>query len=96
MTDKINFLDKANTGKWLLALSVIVSLFWVLGNSINVYSSAGAGAIFEILWLPMLACILIIPVLSIMIVVRKNAVKLLPILSIIILAASLLYLTFFK
>ena len=96
MTGKIHFLDKANTGKWLLTLSVIVSLFWILGNSINVYNSAGAGAIFEILWLPMLASIIIIPVLSIMIVARKNTQKLIPILAIIILAASLLYLTFFK
>jgi len=96
MTENSNSFYRANTGKWLLAVSVIVSLFWVLSNSKDVYKIAGVGAVFEILWLPMLASIIVIPVLSIMILVRKNTEKLIPLLAIIILAASLLYLTFFK
>lgn len=96
MTEKSNFLNKAITGKLLVALTVIVALFWILGNSINVYGSAVVGVVFEILWLPMLACLFLIPVVSIIVIFKKNTPKLFPILSIIILSATFLYLTLYK
>lgn len=96
MTEKGNFLNKANTGKLMFTLSVIVSIFWILVNSMNVYGNAFVGFVFEILWLPMLVGIFFIPVVSIILVFKKNTRKLLPILSIIILTAILLYLMQFK
>ena len=35
-------------------LSIGVSIFWILGNVFNIYKSAIVGAIFEIIWLPVI------------------------------------------
>ena len=40
--------------------------------SVNVYSIAGVSAIFELLWLPMLAMLVFIPVISTIILIKKN------------------------
>jgi len=51
--------------KKALAASFIVCAYWITGNFINIYSTKPTGVIFEILWLPMLLLLLIIPALSI-------------------------------
>jgi hypothetical protein len=38
--------------------------FWIMGNFVDVYKSNFAGAVFEALWLPMLAMIFLLPVYS--------------------------------
>lgn len=48
----------------LLILSLLVFSFWVLSRIVNVYHFAIGGAIFEILWLPMIALTFILPLLS--------------------------------
>ncbi len=50
--------------KIVVCLSIVVLLFWLLSRIINVYRFAFVGAVFEILWLPMLALLFIIPILS--------------------------------
>ena len=45
-------------------LSVFVLIYQVLGQIINVYRFAWVGAIFELLWLPMLAVLFVVPILS--------------------------------
>ena len=52
-------------GKVVLALSVFVLLFVGLSRLINVYQISFVGAIFEILWLPVILLLFILPVLSI-------------------------------
>ena len=52
-------------GKVVLALSVFVLLFVVVSRLINVYQISFVGAIFEILWLPVILLLFILPVLSI-------------------------------
>lgn len=49
-------LKSANTGKILLLLSFAVFLFYLFGFGIlsDVYKYAVVGAVFELLWLPML------------------------------------------
>jgi hypothetical protein len=44
----------------VLLVSVLVSLFWIAGMTLNVYRFAAVGAVFEALWLPgiMLICLL--------------------------------------
>lgn len=51
--------------KIIFLLSLLVSAIWVLGRSINIYQFAVVGAIFEMLWLPVLALIPILTVISI-------------------------------
>ena len=44
----------------VLLASVLVSLFWIAGMTLNVYRFAAVGAVFEALWLPgiMMICLL--------------------------------------
>ena len=48
----------------ILVLSLITLAFWYWENSIKVYQFAIVDAIFEILWLPMIALVFVLPVLS--------------------------------
>ncbi len=72
MTSQKNFLYTKTAGMLLLALSLISLLYWFTALHTNVYNSALKGAVFEILWLPMLTCLIIIPVLAIIILFKKK------------------------
>ena len=54
----------SRSGKIVLISAILVSLFWWLTKTVDIYKSAIVGAIFEILWLPMLALLFILPVIS--------------------------------
>ena len=45
-------------------LSILTAVFWSMGQLINVYHFAVVGAIFEILWLPMIALLVALPILA--------------------------------
>jgi hypothetical protein len=51
---------------------MIVAGFWWLGNSINVYRFALVGAIFEILWLPALAMLFLLPIASLILLIKEK------------------------
>lgn len=61
-----------NKSKILFLVSILVSIYWLLGLVINVYNYPIVGAIAELLWLPMLAMIFIIPVLSLYYVFKEK------------------------
>ena len=48
----------------ILYVSILVFLFWTCSRFINVYRFALVGAIFEILWLPMILMLFCLPVIS--------------------------------
>ncbi len=48
----------------ILLLSLITLFYWFGGNLIDIYQYAIVGAIFEILWLPMILLVLVLPALS--------------------------------
>ena len=50
--------------KTVLFLSILVSLFWLASRFINIYQFALVGAIFEILWLPMILMVFGLPLIS--------------------------------
>ena len=56
----------------MLVISIFVALFWIIGNIADVYHYAFTGAIFELLWLPMLALIVFLPVISIVLLVKDR------------------------
>lgn len=62
MTKEYYTFTKSKTSKILFVLSIIVLLFWLLANMVNVYYFHVGGAIFEILWLPMIAMTFILPI----------------------------------
>ena len=63
----------SRTSKIVFLLSIIVSGYWLLGQVINVNSSALVGAIFEILWLPVLAMLFVLPIISLILLLKEKA-----------------------
>jgi hypothetical protein len=84
-------------GKILFILSIIVSGYWWMGQVINVYNSAFAGAIFEILWLPFLLILFVLPIISLILLMKeKFNIRSFNIYSIIISVITILFMIFSK
>lgn len=64
--------EKSKTSKIVLILSVFVSIFWILGSTINIYSYILVGAIFEMLWLPVIAMTYVLPIISFIFLFKKK------------------------
>jgi len=87
----------SRTGKIFFILSVIVSGYWWMGQVINVYNSAFVGAIFEILWLPFLLILFVLPIISLILLMKeKFDVRSFNIYSIIISVITILFMIFSK
>lgn len=56
----------------VFGLSLTTLIFWFVGKNTNVYTWAITGAVFEILWLPMIAAIFILPVVSLVFWIRNK------------------------
>ncbi len=50
--------------KLLLALSISMLLYWLLCKSTDVYKYTILGVLYEILWFPMVAMLLVLPILN--------------------------------
>ena len=50
--------------KLLLALSSSMLLYWLLGKITDIYQIIVLGVIYEILWLPMLALLFLLPIIN--------------------------------
>jgi hypothetical protein len=76
----------------VLLLSVAASILWILGQLVNVYHFAVTGAIFEMLWLPLLIMLVGLPVFSLIMFIREKAnVRSLYFYSILIVVATVLF-----
>jgi hypothetical protein len=85
----------SNTSKLVFVASLIVFLFWFLGLVINVYKVAVVGVIYEIVWLPIILLTLGLPVVSLIAWYKeKFNMRSLYFYSLIVLAATILHLTF--
>lgn len=88
------FKNTRNAGLVLLA-SILVSGFWLLEQKINVYRAAFTGAVFEILWLPMLAGLLAIPIISIVQLIKvKGNIRSFYLYSLVIMVLGFLFVLF--
>jgi len=72
MKENTNAFKNTKTGKIIFRLSLLASVLWCLSHIINVYSFALLGAIFEILWLPMLAALFFLPIISLVLWVKEK------------------------
>ena len=87
----------SRTSKIVFILSIAVAGYWCLGQLINVYRFALLGAIFEMLWLPALAMLVGLPIISLIVVVKeKFTVQSLNIYSMLITISTILFLVFRK
>ena len=83
--------------KAVLFLSILVSLFWLASRFINLYQFALVGAIFEILWLPMILMVFCLPVISFYYLLKeKLSVNSTYLYSILIMSFTFLIILFFK
>jgi len=95
MKENLTLFENSRTSKIVFILSIIVSGYWWLGQVINVYSFALVGAIFEILWLPVLAMLFVLPIISLILLIKENVnLRSLYIYSILIGVATILFMIF--
>lgn len=64
MSDRSASFKNSGNNQALFILGIITVLYWIIAKSINVYNYAFIGAVFELLWLPMMASAFIGPILS--------------------------------
>ena len=58
-------MEKVITNKKLIiALSILILSYWLLCKTIDVYKYTVLGVIYEILWLPMLALLFLLPIIN--------------------------------
>ena len=95
MLNKSGLLNYPRIDKIVFALSVLVCIFWYTGQYVNVYKVAVVGVIFELAWLPMLALFIILPIISILLLIKnKVSFRYLPLYSLLLLLSTFLILTF--
>ena len=83
--------------KTVLFLSILVSLFWLASRFINIYRFALVGAIFEILWLPMILMVFGLPLISFYYLLKdKFSVNSTYLYAILIMIFTFLIMLFFK
>jgi len=64
MSKPVHVFRHTKQSKIVLFLSVLVALYWWLGKTSDVYHMKFGGALFEILWLPMIILLFALPIAS--------------------------------
>jgi len=72
MKENLTPFKNSRIGKIVFILSIIVPGYWWMGHVINVYSFAFVGAIFEILWLPVLLMLFVLPIISLILLIKEK------------------------
>jgi|JI6StandDraft_1071083.scaffolds.fasta_scaffold155563_2 hypothetical protein len=72
MPDRSASFRNSGINQVLFILSIITILYWLTAKSLNVYNNAILGALFELLWLPMIVSVFIGPIFSIVLFVRDK------------------------
>jgi hypothetical protein len=87
----------SKTSKVVFILSILSSGFWCFGQLLNVYRFTLVGVLYEILWLPALGILCLMPLFSLLFLVKeKGSIKSLYIYSILISVATILSIVFVK
>ena len=95
MKENLTPFTHSRTSKIVFMLSIALAGYWCLGQLINVYRFALVGVIFEMLWLPALAMLVGLPIISLILVVKeKFTVQSLNIYSMLIHVSTILFLVF--
>ena len=94
ITRNPSFLKKSKASLVLFICSIVVFLYYANMNYgiIDVYKYAVIGAVDELLWLPMLLFLVAIPVLSILMLIKKSENKWMSVASLLIVAITIVML----
>ena len=72
MTDETTTFQNSSLSRIFFILSLIVLVFWSVGQIIDVYRYPAVGAIFEILWLFMLLMLFILPIIALVLLIKEK------------------------
>ena len=64
--------DKAIVPRLLFFASLFTAVFWVVANLFNVDEVSLVGVIFELLWLPMLAGMFVLPIVCVFFLLKEK------------------------
>lgn len=85
-------INNSKIPKIVFILSVLTAAFWCVGQLVNIYYFAVVGVIFEIIWLPMIALLIVLPILSLIYLANeKFNLKSLYLYSFLIILATVLF-----
>jgi hypothetical protein len=70
--ETIDHFINTRTGKVVFGLSAFVALYWVIAWTSNVYSTKITGAIFEILWPVVMLGTFVLPLISMVCLIRTK------------------------
>jgi hypothetical protein len=86
-------LNSLKTARIILLLSILAFVYYLFAFVIvkDVYRYAFVGAVYELLWLPMLIMMAVIPVLSLIMLARNRDIHwLYPVVSLLLIVAAVL------
>ena len=66
MPEDVASFQNSKRSHLVFMLCILVSCYWCLGMVMNIYRFAVVGAFYEILWLPMLGLLFVLPALSLL------------------------------
>jgi Ni/Fe-hydrogenase subunit HybB-like protein len=90
----VGFFSNSKTSFILFLLSLLTFIYWFGALIIeDVYKFKFIGAVYEILWLPMLLLLIAIPIVAVFILVNRNSKKLLAVLSILLMVGTFIVLS---
>ena len=72
MKQKTKHFRHTKQSKVILVLSMLVAAYWYFGKTLDVYNQKLMGAVFEILWLPMIILLFVLPIVSIGFFVKEK------------------------
>ena len=64
MADNTLSNGNSKTGTIILVINVLFLTVWIIAYNINVYKVTLVGAIYEMIWLPLIICLFALPVAS--------------------------------
>lgn len=72
MKETSTLFKNSKTSKVVFILSILSSGFWCLGQVINVYRFTLVGVLYEILWLPALVILCLLPLFSLLFLLKEK------------------------
>jgi hypothetical protein len=87
----LSVINKSGLGKGIFLLTLGASIFWIFTKFVPIYENKIIGAVFEMLWLPVVIILFILPILSFLLWAgEKFRVKSVHLFSIILAALAIL------
>jgi hypothetical protein len=72
MTDESIPFKNSALSKICFSISIVLFVYWFVGRAIDIYRFKIVGALFEILWLVMMLMFLVLPVLSLVFLIKEK------------------------